>query len=1553
MKDNSTRIAPKRNTFLWFLLLLTSVTGVGIYSFYGTQQSQYDKKNTAIFENPKIKKQVDTHFSEKQSLSTEKTYQTVTTMPILTAGIDREALAIAENQKAYSQYILAHPYSQPPTLTREQIKAMPKRDRPDLALQQEFLKTLDPKTHTIPSERLVEARKQTQEKLRKKDKAGIPGVTWTERGPSNVGGRTRALMFDPNDATRKKVWAGGVAGGVWFNNDITSSTISWQRIDDFWSNMAVTSIAYAPNATQTFYAGTGEGFGNLDAVRGGGIWKTINGGTTWNVLTSTQPTGASGSQFKYVQKIVVNSSGVIFVATDTGIMRSLDGGLTWLRIFNTRSADVELASNDDLYVGTFTGAVQRSINPTVTTPTFTAITPTTGGSRVEIAIAASESSTTATTTLYAIAGNGQNIAWFKKSTNGGTSWTDCTIPRYREQNCSIGTTHFTRGQSWYDLILAVRPNDPNVVIAGGVDVHSTSDGGTTWTNISYWTGSCASYVHADIHAIEFRPNNLDQLIIGNDGGVSYSNNAGDGSGSSFAERIKDYNVTQFYACAMNNTSGSNVYLAGAQDNGTNRFSNAGINATTEVRGGDGAFCFIDQDNPNLAISSYVYNTYALSTNGGINFTTTLSNNQTKGDFINPADYDSDENILYSAGDANEVLRISGIGGTPSSQQSFILSLGGGSPTAIRADAFTTGRIFVGTNNGGIYRVDDAHTANPTATGIGGSISGYVSCIDIGANDNELLVTLSNYGVKSVYYTSNGGTTWTSKDETIYGLPDMPVRWALFNPNNFKQVMIATELGVWSAEDITLTNPGWEPSNTGLSNVRCDMLQYRTSDKQVAIATHGRGLFTTTAFAAPVVVSANYTATPKIGYENMNFTFTDASTAATSYNWNFGAGATPATATTKGAHTVAYSNYGWKASSLNINAGASAKNLTANAVLPYSMLNYLPANGGDFETDNGHFIAETVTTGFAFQRGNSAVAGKNGTAGGTNAWVTALAGNYPDNATAILYTPSFNFGATGNYTFEFKAKYVFENNYDGFIVEYSTNKGSTWTQLGNTVEANWYNGTKLNSEGFATGTPFFTGTTGGVFSTFAGNVNFLAGNAQVAFRFVFKSDGSTNDAGVAIDDFKITAPLSNIAFSPLHNATGVLPDANLSVTFNRNITKDTGNVVIKRALDNTIVETIAVTDAKISVSNAVATINPTNNLAENTAYYIEIGAGTFRDIDLLTFGGFSGNNIWAFTTGDVSAPMLTALSPANNTTSIIANTNLVMTFNENVKKGASGNITIKKLTDNTVVETIAITNAIVAIVNNVVTINPASDLAYSTDYYVEVNNGAIQDVASNNFVGLTGNTSWKFKTDLDNILPAVVTFNPAHNSVNFPGANNLVITFSEAVKKGTTGTVVIRKVSDNTTVESFNILDATITIASAVVTINPTADFAYDTDLYVEISNGAVQDLAGNNYAGFSGASTWKFKTDFSTSVENNSLAKVINLYPNPVIKNAMLQINEGVLLKDVQLRMLDMKGVVIWQQQMPTLAEKQAFDWGMLPAGKYILEVKTKQGTANKQVIKQ
>lgn len=1019
---------------------------------------------------------------------------------------------------------------------KKKKKKSERYDRPDLAVALEVEKTINPTLGYVPDNARLNAFTKTMESISNRNisNAAISGVDWTERGPNNVGGRTRALAFDPSDASNKKVWAGAVGGGLWYNDDITMATSQWQNVDDFWTNIAVTSIAFDPSDNDIMYASTGEGWFNADAIRGEGIWKSSDGGATFTQLSSTDI-----STFYYVQKVVVASNGDVFATTRNGsVQRSTDGGATWSKVLNSgniRGADLEIAANGDIYasVGIFSSpSIYRSVdngdNWTDVSPTIT-----TNG-RIELAIAPSASSTTGTTVIYAVkynssASGSDDVSWVRKSSDGGSNWSDLTIPSDWQSG-----NHFTRGQAWYDLIMTVHPTDSDIVLMGGIDLYRTSDGGTNWDAISQWFGGNGEpYVHADQHNIVFRPGFNDEAIFGNDGGIYYSSDAGSATQPNFSAINYGYNVTQFYAVAMENSAGSNYFLAGAQDNGTHQFNFVGVNPTIEVTGGDGGFTFIDQDDSNYQITCFTNNNYNLSTDGGGDFSS-LTGSSDDGRFINPADYDSDANILYAAGDANQLERYSGIDGTPA-HSSLTLSINSHQVSCVTVSEYTSNRIFIGTGSGAVYIVDNAN-GTPSLTNISGIVddeSGYVSSIAVGASDNELIATLSSFGVISVFYSSDGGSNWTSKDESAYGLPDFPVRWALFNPNNTTEVLLATEQGIWSTDDITQSNPGWEVVNTGLANVRCDMLQVRSADNLVIVGTHGRGLFSTDIFAT---ATAQFTADKEEWYVGIPLSFQDGSLKATSWEWDFdNDGIVDATAQNP-QHT--YSSTGTKTVKLTINNDAGTSITKTNYI---NIINRpaVPFSTG-FESDGSGFCSYLINSATVekWEWGSGAVTKNNFNPGnghetisGSNNWMTSLANNHGFSTKYALETPPFSLlNGSGQYVVKFDYKAVTGTG-AGMNMEYSIDQGSSWQILGDLQASdasaiqNWYNTSDVIGIGGA------NGWTGSSFSVINAqyDISSFIGESDIRFRLVFGSTGSAND-GFQVDNFEITGNATSLDFT---------------------------------------------------------------------------------------------------------------------------------------------------------------------------------------------------------------------------------------------------------------------------------------------------------------------------------------------------------------------------------------------------------------------------------------
>lgn len=686
---------------------------------------------------------------------------------------------------------------------------------------QEFQMTRDPKTNTVPRERLLKAY-QVAEKKRSQmaEKEDAIPVYWQERGPNNVGGRTRGLIFDMNDPTQRTVWAAGVAGGLWRTTNIDAAVPTWTNSDDFFDNLAITTIAQNPANPNILYFGTGEtGFSNADAVQGLGIWRSMDGGANWARLPST-------AAFTVINKIVVDAAGQAYAATNTGIRRSTDNGLTWPVLAGAPTGavqDLEIAADGDLFAGVNGAGVFRSQAGVWAEVTLGL--PATGFGRIELACAPSDANT-----VYAMLENpsGPNntspCLGIFQSTDGGTNWVSQTVP-------ALGVF------CWYAEIMAVDPNNANRIWAGNQGLFVSGDGGANWTGIGG--------VHADHHAIAYRPGNSNEVIFGNDGGVYRSTN-GAAAVPTLTQKNNSYNVTQFYANCLHPTSGSNYMLGGTQDNGTQRFNLPGLGNTDEPTGADGTYCFIDQDNPNIQITGSQNGWYNLSTDGGGSFNGVIFG-KAAALFITPAELDDAANVFYFS-DARDTLgRMSDVGGANTITYQRIPELNNRRISAFATSTTTPNRLYIASESGRVLRVDNAdQNGSVTVTNLNAPTTSYISSIaTVRGDDNRLAITTSNFGVNSVWQTTDGGVTWQSIEGD---LPDMPVRWAMYHPFDTDKMLLATELGVWSTDDLNGGTTQWWPTNNyGLANVRVDMLQYRRSDHLVAAATHGRGMYSTDYF----------------------------------------------------------------------------------------------------------------------------------------------------------------------------------------------------------------------------------------------------------------------------------------------------------------------------------------------------------------------------------------------------------------------------------------------------------------------------------------------------------------------------------------------------------------------------------------------------------------------------------------------------------------------------------------------------------------------------------
>ena len=712
-------------------------------------------------------------------------------------------------------------------------------------------------------------------------------VGWTNIGPGNIGGRTRAIIIDP--VNTNTMYAVGVTGGIWKSTDAGAN---WIPTGDGMENLTFSALVMDPNDPLTLYAGGGEGVFPGDATRGAGIFKTTDGAQSWTLLTSS-------SNLTFVNKMVISpsDSNRIYAGARTGVWRSDDAGATWqvylrnpVYISSGASASagstllgcLDLAIRSDTAPGAdtliatfgsvFKDGVYRSVDSGANWSFFD--TPSNQG-RTSIAIAPSDNDV-----IYlSMADNGsvndigQLVSVFR-SVDGGDTWqsrSDFAHPfgPWLLSNLALATGCIggfpVYSQGWYDNAIAVDPTNPDAVWIAGIDLFKSIDGGQTFDLAAYWftAETAPTYVHADKHTIVFHPDygpSNKEMFIGSDGGIGHTFNADAATSSNdcptssfdpqpeivWAELNSGYTVTQYYHGDAARTA--DVFVGGAQDNGTSKVSAVDtINNWSNIFGGDGGYVAIDPTNEDTIYAEIqFFPEIRKSTDGGATFDLAVNGiTDTDGIFIVPIAMDqSNPEILWTGGHnpwrtVNGAALWENAGPIPADANQI---------SAIAIAPSDSATVYLGYNNGKIYRSTNALDPSPAWTTISGPFGGglpsnaWVSSIAVDPNDTDTAYcTLSTFGVAHVYQTTTGGSSWQRIDQA---LPDIPAHWIAIRECDSNQLYLGTELGVFVSDDAGAT---WTPGGMGLPNVIVESLDFRDENTLVAF-TYGRGVYVSSLLA---------------------------------------------------------------------------------------------------------------------------------------------------------------------------------------------------------------------------------------------------------------------------------------------------------------------------------------------------------------------------------------------------------------------------------------------------------------------------------------------------------------------------------------------------------------------------------------------------------------------------------------------------------------------------------------------------------------------------------
>jgi len=639
--------------------------------------------------------------------------------------------------------------------------------------------------------------------------APIAPQKWRWLGPGNIGGRIRALAISRTSPST--MFAGSVGGGIW---KTTNAGASWAPVDDFMASLSVSSIVFDPSNAGVLYAGTGEGYGNTDALRGAGIFRSVDGGATWTPLADT------ASQSTAVNRIAIApSGGVLLAATNTGLWRSADNGASFaLATTGITPQDVDFSPVDALKaVAGGYGAIVYSWDGGATWQNARGL-PTTSG-RIELAYARSQPDT-----IYALVDTGGGTLY--RSTNAGATFSPAST-----------TPLLENGQGWYDAALWVNPKDTNHVVVGGVNLRQTFDGGATWNWI-------ADRIHVDQHVIVEDPRFDDvtnrTVFIGNDGGVYRASDVRAAAQTGYTALDNNLGVTQFYGGAGSAATG--VIVGGTQDNGTLVRQPQYGTSWKSTLGGDGGFVAADPTDASYFYAETIYLQLFRSADAGATWTGVgggIADAGQSANFIAPFALDpNDANRMYAGG-----ARLWVSANVKSAAPTWKAIFGSASANHVSAVAIApsvSDVAWIGLTYGNVYRTANATAAAPSFTAVNAPTYGnFVTHITVSPFDPDVVyVTMGGFGSENVIRTTNGGATWsdaTGGDTT--GLPNAPVNDLEIDPQDGRTLYAATEVGVFTSHDGGAT---WDVPQSGPANVAVDDLFWMGTT--LVAATHGRGMF---------------------------------------------------------------------------------------------------------------------------------------------------------------------------------------------------------------------------------------------------------------------------------------------------------------------------------------------------------------------------------------------------------------------------------------------------------------------------------------------------------------------------------------------------------------------------------------------------------------------------------------------------------------------------------------------------------------------------------------
>ena len=628
--------------------------------------------------------------------------------------------------------------------------------------------------------------------------AALPAVgRWIPSGPSTIPGRVSGLARPAG--IPGAILVAMADGGAWLTRD---DGAHWDALTEREATQASGSVLADPTDPRVLYWGTGEGNGAIDNYGGIGLLRSTDGGRTWSASNSFSGTiRCLGMD--------VSSPQTIWACGNDDLYRSNDAGASFAKVAGpagTYGASAVAIRPDlpaTIFAGMWAGGVWRSTDSGATWARLAGGLPADLG-RSDLSICRANPN-------VMVAASELNSGQVWKSADGGDTW------------ALLSAAPSGGVQTWYDLTVAIAPDDCNTIYWGGQGSYVTRDGGQTWAQMpTSGTGSAGW----DYHAILTGPNG--EVVLGADAGVFRSTDWG----ATFAPRSDNLPTTQFYGGCGHDTDAT--WLAGGtQDNGTDQSSS--VQPWRYVLGGDGGKCIATASR---ILAEYTTTNIQRSLDGGATFSDANSGIRTTDPkpwvgiiARDPSDWSTSYVGTYKIYRTTDFHDTSWV---PVSAPLYYNRL----VTAIAVSPADRNVLWAGFDYGGLFRTTDALDAAPAYANIrGGWPSRAISRVAPHPSDpGSAWVVVGGFGYPKIERTTDSGTTYV---DVTGDLPDVPVTDLVVDPGDASVLYAGTDLGVFRSGD---GGAHWTGFSDGLPLTAIADLFRHPAGGDLVVATHGRSFY---------------------------------------------------------------------------------------------------------------------------------------------------------------------------------------------------------------------------------------------------------------------------------------------------------------------------------------------------------------------------------------------------------------------------------------------------------------------------------------------------------------------------------------------------------------------------------------------------------------------------------------------------------------------------------------------------------------------------------------